>query len=53
MFMISYDIKQTCSKKVRWLEDLKKQPKSTTDAICEVRIIGTDEVRSRVLFIVP
>jgi len=27
-----------------WLEDLKKQPKSTTDAICEVRIMGTDEM---------
>lgn len=44
--MISHDIKQTCSKKVRWLEDLKKQPKSTTNAICEVRIMGTDEERT-------
>ena len=40
---VIHDIRQRCWKKVRWLEDLKKQPKSTTSATCEVRIMGTDE----------
>ena len=30
---------------LRLLDDLKKQPKSTTNTSCELRVMGTDEDR--------